>query len=506
MDDANGFGGCTISTCEGVRCRALDAVADPVLVADPRGVIRYVNHAFELQNGYTASEAVGQTPRLLRSGRNGPEVYASLWGTILSGAVWRGVLINRRKDGTVTAAELTVAPMRAVGGSTYFVATHRDITERRQLLGKVLELERIAELGTLAASVGHEINNPLAFVCANLEFSLRALASAAAADGGSPPLAEVAAALRDAQVGADRVRRIVGELRTFARVGDERATLLRVEPLLDSALAAAAGELRRRARVRRDFSETPAVRAVESRLARVFLNLVVNAAQAIPDGDPDGNEVRVCSHTDGDAVVVEVTDPGVGIARENLERIFLPFYTTKPKGQGTGLGLSISRDIVAAHGGELQVESAPGRGATFRVRLPGAVGASPASELPARVTRARLLLVDDEPMVVSALRRLLSTDHEVTATTSALEALRRVERGERYDVILCDLLMTEMTGMTLHAKVAAQDAAQGARMVFITGGAVTTEARAFVERNAARCLSKPLDLTQLRALLARMLG
>jgi two-component system NtrC family sensor kinase len=227
---------------------------------------------------------------------------------------------------------------------------------------------RSRSLGTLAAGTAHEINNPLTFVVANLGFAIREL-QGAAAPGGAP--CEVVEALAEAQEGAERIRLIVHDLRAFSRLEDSAGDGVDVNRVLSSCLNLVGSEVRRRAQLVRELADLPPVRGTDGRLGQVFLNLVLNAAQAIPEGDPPAQTVRVASFVDaGGYVVVEVHDTGVGIAPDVRSRIFDPFFSTKPPHEGSGLGLSICRRIIKGMGGDITAESVPGRGSTFRVRLP----------------------------------------------------------------------------------------------------------------------------------------
>ncbi|HYI01299.1 sensor histidine kinase, partial [Hyalangium sp.] len=244
--------------------------------------------------------------------------------------------------------------------------------------------EKMAAVGQLAAGVGHEINNPLAYVAANLSFATETLAGLAGAQGSAalqplPPeltekLRDVSEALQEAQDGAWRVARIVRDLRTFAHADNTvEKQVLELRPIIEAALKLASNTLKQRARVRWDFQETPRVEAHEARLVQVIHNLLVNAAQAIPEGRVEDNEIRILSTLGADgSAVVEVSDTGQGMAPEVLERLFEPFFTTKPVGQGSGLSLSISRNIIEGLGGSLTFRSTVGGGSTFRITLPAA--------------------------------------------------------------------------------------------------------------------------------------
>ena len=248
----------------------------------------------------------------------------------------------------------------------------RDITERRQVQERLLASERMASLGTLSAGVAHEINNPLSYMLSNLRFvedELQALAEEEASLAGARGR-EVREALKEAVEGAERVRHIVHDLKTFSHGGSDARGPVDVNAVLESCVNMARSELRHRAQLVKDYGELPPVRANASRLGQVFLNLLVNAAQAIPQGSLEANEVRLISRLERGQVVVAVSDTGVGISPEHLRRLFDPFFTTKPVGVGTGLGLSICHGIIRELGGRITVESEPGRGSTFRVFLP----------------------------------------------------------------------------------------------------------------------------------------
>jgi PAS domain S-box-containing protein len=241
----------------------------------------------------------------------------------------------------------------------------RDVTERQEMRARLALSDRLASIGTIAAGVTHEINNPLTFVSANVSHALAVLESTPA-DG----LKDVLDALREAIVGVERIRTIVRDVRTFARADQDDLVAVDVNRVLRSALRVAGVHLRERAIAVRQFGDVPAVRATESRLGQVFLNLIANAVQAMPRRDLSHNTITLRTSRHGDEVCIEVSDTGTGIDAEHLQRLFTPFFTTKGVEAGSGLGLSICHDIVTALGGRIAVESELGRGSTFRVLLP----------------------------------------------------------------------------------------------------------------------------------------
>jgi PAS domain S-box-containing protein len=386
---------------------------------------------------------------------------------------------------------------------SFGVLSLRARADRDRLTSQLVQTDRLASMGTLAAGVAHEINNPLAYVVASHAFMGEALARLRerVAD---PALGELAEVLGDAREGAERVRQIVRDLRTFSRVDEARTGPVDLHRVLESSLGIAHNELRHRARVVKEYGRTPAVVANEAKLGQVFLNLLINAAQAIEAGKVEENEIRISTSTDERGRArVEISDTGPGIPPELRDRIFEPFFSTKRIGEGTGLGLSICRNIVQAAGGEITVEPGRGRGATLRVVLPAAPPAArPPTPVPPTAAsagrRGRVAVVDDEPAIRRVAERLLADEHDVVPFEGARPLAERIRAGERFDAILCDLLMPDMTGMDLHRLLCELDPGQADAMVFVTGGAFTTEGRAFIDAVQNPVLEKPFDTAAVR--------
>ncbi|WNG35570.1 PAS domain-containing protein [Archangium violaceum] len=276
-----------------------------------------------------------------------------------------------RACGQVRTAELSAMQL-LFGGESATVVSARDITERKQMQARLLLADRLSSVGTLAAGVAHEINNPLAFVLSNLSF-LEEECQLLAKDVPRERLREMEDVLRETRQGAERVRHIVRDLRTLSRDEGDHLSDVDVCGVIESSLGLVRNELRHRARVVKDLEPVPRVRASEGRLGQVLLNLLINALHSLPSGQPNQNEVRVRARALAGQVIIEVRDTGCGIAPEVRDRIFDPFFTTKPVGMGTGLGLSICHGIVTSLGGEISVESELGRGSTFRISLPAVV-------------------------------------------------------------------------------------------------------------------------------------
>jgi PAS domain S-box-containing protein len=392
--------------------------------------------------------------------------------------------------------------------------TGQDITEQKELEQQLVFAGRMAAVGTLASGVAHEINNPLAYVLGNLELAalrLGDLTTALAGHHASTALEDIAHLVADAQHGAERMRDIVSDLRVFSRADREELGAVDVHRVLDSSIHVAWNEIRHRARLTKDFGEVRAAHANESRVGQLFLNLLVNAAHAIPEGAAQEHEIRVATRMDpnGRFVIVEIRDTGGGIAPELRSRIFDPFFTTKPVGGGTGLGLSICRTIATSLGGRIDCESELGKGSMFRVALPVASCApDPKVErapLPSSHTRGRILVIDDDPQVLVVVRRILERDHELATCASVSEAEALIA-AHRFDVILCDLMMPQKTGMDLYEALLASTPDAAARMAFMTGGAFTPRARDFLERITHPSIEKPFTIAQLLSFVERLLA
>ncbi len=395
-------------------------------------------------------------------------------------------------------ADSTGRAVRALG-------TAQDVTERKQLEARVLLSDRMASVGTLAGGVAHEINNPLAFVSANLDFIRESVAATTGADRAQHT--ELMEVIDEARQGTERMRRIVRDLKAFSRADDDVLTAVDVHGVLNLSVNMAFNEIRHRAQLVTDYQDVPSVRANDSRLSQVFVNLLVNAAQAIKVGQADANVIRVSTRREGaDRVVVEVQDTGCGMSPSTRERIFDPFFTTKPVGVGTGLGLSICHSIIKGFGGQIEVNSRVDHGTTFRVSLLVArdedqVVADPEPRQAAEpVRRGRVLVIDDEAMFGAAVQRALAAEHHVEVFTRAQDALARLGQPHEVDVILCDLMMPEMTGVDFRAELSRWAPEQADRVIFMTGGAFTDGVRDFVAQTREVLLEKPLDTSALRQL------
>jgi PAS domain S-box-containing protein len=479
-----------------------ESLNDGVIFLDLQGNIVDWNSSAERLFGYCKGEVLGRSwSEVLKLAE--PNLQATVLAALKRFGRWSREVVALRKDGSESFCEVTVLPLRdADGRHIASIGVHRDIGERRAMQAQLLVASRLASVGTLAAGVAHEINNPLAFVNANVLYLGDELERHRQAVG--PATDELLQLVAETRQGVERIGLIVRDLKAFSRVDSEDiSSVVDVRKVLAFAEKMAGKEMRQRAQVVREIQPVPPVKANESRLGQVFLNLLLNAAQAIPDGAAPDHEIRIRTRTDGlGRAVVEVSDTGRGIPEDLRARVFDPFFTTKPVGEGTGLGLSICLGIVRSLGGEILLDSEVGRGSTFRVALPAhqaerTTAVFPAPELPSQ-PRVRLLVVDDEPYICSAIQRLLRREHQVTALTTVKDAMSLVQGGERFDVILSDLMMPEQNGEDFYKELNRVDPDQARRMIFMTGGAYTPRSEEFLRSSRLPQVSKPLSLEVLQ--------
>ena len=411
----------------------------------------------------------------------------------------------KRADGMELVVEIVSRPFVHEGRRAN-LAFARDVTERVRLQERLAQADRLAALGTLAAGVAHEINNPLTTSTLSLELLGRAVEKLPVAEATRTELRSLVTEL---QKGTDRVASIVRDLRTFARP-EEKVGPLDLRKVLLAAEGIARHATRYHATVVREGDATPLVIGNEGRLEQVFVNLLVNAAQALPEGRRE-NEIRVRTFVAGDGrVAVEVRDNGAGIAPEHLPRLFDPFFTTKPVGLCTGLGLAISHGIVTRLGGTLEVESELGVGTTMRVLLPAAGGPAEVeraeSTAPAPARAGRVLIIDDDVSLATSLGQTLCARHEVVVQSDPRRALELLVGGATFDVVLCDVMMPELTGIELYQRLAVSRPGTEQCIVFTSGGAWAPGVRSFLATTGRPVLEKPFRVEQAEELIARILA
>ena len=427
------------------------------------------------------------------------------------------------RDGAPVTWLLVKGQVPPGDGALGFVGTVADITEHRAIDERLRFADRLIAAGTLAAGVAHEINNPLGYAGGNLELVRLRVQQLAPGD------AELDEMLGEIADGLTRIREVVADLRAFARPEDDAVTRTSPAQACAAALRVVSSMVRHRATVVTDLDRSaPAVMANASRLGQVIINLVVNAADALPDRAPAENRivVRTRALPTGEAAI-EVADNGAGIAPEVLPRVFDPFFTTKAAGAGTGLGLAVCQRIVASLHGRIDVESTVGGGSTFTIVLPpappadetvklptlgttgpavaaatapaatAAAATAPAATADAASKRRRVLVIDDEPVLRRMLRTMLTNEGwDVVEAPGGKPGLERALHDD-LDAVICDVMMPDLDGVDVHAELERQRPALLPRVLFISGGAVSMRARAFAERRDIRMLTKPFSIAQL---------
>jgi len=491
----------------------LESVGDAVIATDRDGYITFMNAVAEKITGWTRQDAKGKkvTEVLKVVDASGRPLAAALDQTEhdeFKVELPTGARLQDR-SGTPKEVDDSVAPILDEQGNVLgTVVVFRDITQKKRLEQRLAASERLASISTMAAGMAHEINTPLAGTLGNLEFALRRLegiqAEVKSQNAGGvvhQAVIEAIEALSDANRAGARVRAIVTDLKKFTMADDAVRELVDLPDIIDAAVTLNLAEPGPPIKVVVNLGTTPLVAANEGRLAQALANLLLNAAQA------GASRVEVLTHTnDAGRAVVEVRDDGPGILPDVLPKIFDPFFTTKPVGGGLGLGLSICHTVVTALGGEVGVHSYAGGGTTFLVTLPAATEPRTKVRLPslapAPSRRGRVLLIDDDATMAKVVPRLLRDLHDVEAEMDARDAVARLQRGELFDVILCDLTMPYMTGVEVFEAVAALSPAMATKVVFLTGGVLSEQASAFLDECANLVIYKPFSMNRLRAVVA----
>jgi signal transduction histidine kinase/CheY-like chemotaxis protein len=385
------------------------------------------------------------------------------------------------------------------GRATVLLLT-RDVTDQTELQAKLIAAERFAAVGTMAASVAHEVRQPLAFATTSLEVLARSVATCCPTDARA---AEALAHVRDA---VNRMTEIAASIGMVATNRRSTPTTTSVLGPLEAALDLCASELGGRTHVCVDVDDAARVQATEGELCQVLVNVIVNAAQSMDPAKVQDNEIRAYTVRHGDMVRIGVRDTGSGIAPDVLGRIFDPFFTTKEEGRGTGLGLYVSRRIVERWGGRIGVTSTPGRGTTVEIDLPAAASTNASPKPPpvgGEPRRLRILVIDDEKTFLRSLQLVLEDTHDVTPVSNAQDALELLDADpQRFDAVLCDLSMPVIDGVAFYEHMKRLGISD--RFVLMTGGAYTPRATTFLATVQCARIAKPFTPAQLTAVLARV--
>jgi PAS domain S-box-containing protein len=376
-------------------------------------------------------------------------------------------------------------------GEPAVLAFSRDVTERAAMQRRLVEADRLAALGTLAAGVAHEINNPMTYALLAVQRIERTLAGL---ELPAEAFAGIREQLGDIEHGIGRVASITRSLRAFARPDDSPPGPVELVEIIRRSLRMVDNDLRHRAKLDLDLADVPHITGNASRLEQVVVNILLNAIQALPEAAT--NRISVAVAHEQDTVVLTIRDTGHGIPLAVRHRIFEPFFTTRQLGKGMGLGLSVCKTIVEGFGGQIAVSSTEGVGTTVTITLQ--VHATPAVAEPTPPARApsprlRILLIDDEPILRTVFARLLEGHHDVVSVSSGAEGLELALSGQ-FDAILCDVMMPGLDGAEVYRRIAAERPGLEKRIVFITGGTFTRDLDEFLATTPNRLLLKPFKL------------
>jgi signal transduction histidine kinase/DNA-binding response OmpR family regulator len=497
--------------------RTFDAVRDAIWILDEKQVITRSNRAGEELLGPRDGSVTGRQCWDVLHGTPCPIPHCPLI---------RAQESLSRESLDITEGDrqfrVTVDPLLdergAFAGAVHVVT---DVTRQRQMHAAAAQSDRLASVGMLAAGLAHQINNPLSYVLCNLEAlsqdlplldaTRQALPGSVSPDKSSPPVEEMLTRVREAREGAERIKDVTRSLGTFSRVDAVELGPVDLRRVLESAASLAANEIRYRATLVQEIQDVAPVWAAEGHVAQLVLNLLLNAAHAVEEGNPGHHRVTLRLTRVGNEAVVEVGDTGGTYQDGELPRVFDPFFVPATRPVHVGLGLATSRSIATELGGRLDVRSRPGQGTVFTVRLPIMPDAAtkPATQvLPATFTkptrRKRILVVDDEAPIRTAIGRVLGRNYVVVQAGSGTAARDILLSDQAFDLILCDLMMPDMTGMDLHRWLTEAFPALSERVVFVTGGAFTPKAAEYLAGTRNHRVDKPFDASALKDLVDRL--
>ena len=479
----------TLARSEARYRHLVESASDAIVTLDANGRFTTVNHAAENISGYKREELVGQWFAPMLPDDDLPKALGH-FQQALAGETGLFETQFYRKDGETRIISVTYSTPQK---DEEVLCLIRDVTDQKMLQEQLIQSEKMSAIGQLVSGVAHELNNPLAGISAFAQLLL--------AEKRFPPDQRTAAETIYSE--ARRASRIVQNLLTFARQHKAEKVQTSINQVLDDTLELRGYELRVRGiDVRREYDESlPDTMADAHQLQQVFLNLITNAEQAMEQRDGHHHRLTVRTRRNADTIRIEVEDTGAGIPANLVERIFNPFFTTKPTGSGTGLGLSISLGIVREHEGRIWAENPPSGGARFIVEIPvtaprtSGEHAALAPLAQHGIDNLRVLVVDDEASVrVSLQRYLAGKGHEVETTASGEDALSRLKIS-KYDAVIVDMRMPDLSGEQLFERLRSNDPSHAERVIFTTGDLVNEQMRRFLDGTGRPCVPKPFEFS-----------
>jgi len=442
---------------------AIEQAAESVFITDRDGTIQYVNPAFERLTGYSRKDAIGQNPRILKSGKHDTLFYKEMWDTLSRGDAWQGRFINKKKDGSLYEAKATITPILDEHGKiTNFVSIKRDVTHEIKLEKQLIQSQKMEAIGTLAGGIAHDFNNILSAIMGYSELALIK----------APKEKQLYNNVQNILHASHRAKDLVQQILTFSRKSEEEKAPVQISHLVKEALKFLRSSLPTTIEIREEIArEIGIVNANPTQMHQVIMNLCTNASHAMQkEGgilevslrniDLDFHSIAQYPDIDpGKYLRLTVSDTGQGIAPEIMERIFEPYFTTEEKGVGTGMGLSVVHGIVKGHGGMVTVYSEPGKGSTFHVYIPLIQEEEKRPEIdedaPVPTGTEHILFIDDEPVLADLGKQMLDRlGYEVTSRTSSVEALELFKaQPDRFDLVITDMTMPQMTGDKLAMEI-----------------------------------------------------
>ncbi len=487
---------------------AVEQLPVSVVMTDTDGNIQYVNSAFERISGFGRDEALGNNPRILKSGKHDESFYMKLWGTITSGKVWQGRFINKAKDGHLFTEEAVISPVKGSGGAIIgYIAVKEDITDRLSLEAELRQAQKLEAVGTLAGGLAHDFNNILAALQGYVTFLKQ-----------NPVVNREGGRLLDKiERAVDRGAGLTGKVLAISKPTEAAMSSLNVNEVIEEAVSVLQETTDRRISFKLDLdSEISPVKGDSGQLVQVIMNLLVNSIQAMPNG----GDILIRTRGKGHDVVIEISDTGIGIAPDVLSRIFDPFFTTKEPGRGTGLGLTMVHRIIESHHGHISVQSVQGEGTTFYLTLPAMDGDGvkagkrtdvekddPEDRGPSRCAQEglRVLVVDDEPMLREILKDgLRSLGYRVVVAETgkiALEILKQDPEG--FNLAVLDMNMPGWDGLDTLKRL--REVKPDIPAVLATGYSDDKRLKAFEQSGNVDVVYKPFKLDKLNRVITGLL-
>lgn len=493
---------------------AMDHAGDPIFLIDRAGKFLYVNEGACRVLGHSREEFLSLSISDVTSDFS-KERWHQLWIELETMKSVRIDTVGKRKDGAVFPVEVVLS-LQELEDRRFACVFVRDMTERKKsedLKQRLLHMDRFAAIGRLAGGVAHEINNPAAVVTTNLALlkeEMDGLKTELISSKSSFDIQEIQEILGECEDGMKRIVSIVKDLGTFRRVEHDYQEEVDINDVIRASSKLIYNEVRHHARLVLDLNEIPRIRADRGKIGQVILNLIGNAAEAIPEGNAEKNQIRIITKKKDNNIAITIEDTGCGIPMDVRSKIFDPFFTTKPVGEAAGLGLTISREIIKKHGGEIQFESRNEKGSQFEITLPIALeketskGKGGVETPEAKSSKRRIFLIDDDLLLLSSFRRILEVNHEVVAVASGKEALSILGRDTDFDVVICDVMMPDTDGPMIYEFIRENVPHLLNRIVFTTAGTFTPRTKDFINTVSNQILEKPISSEALYEVLERI--